>query len=415
MSAGPILMVSEHWAPEGSGAEWSNLAWARGLVQRGEIVVVLTPGSDGRDWSTGEPAIYRKAWPSWPSGWLRTRTPWWHLVTLWRTLRAVGIVRPRVIHVVGKGMLVGAWLAGKLTRTPAVFTLRDLNMLCPTGYRILGGGCDCKPDMRAACDAGYLDAYHPGAGWWRRLRLQAGLWVAWANLGLQQMALRGCAVVTAVSRDLLDRHPAALTGRALRRVTYTAPPDPGERPSLLSAALMADRLKLAGVPLVLYVGKLSHGKGTDDLLSAMRKVRARVPEATLVMVGTDRTVGNPGVICVGRLPQADVFALYRLADVVVVPSVWPEPYSRVLLEAMTFGCAVVATDVGGNRELAEGCAFLTPPSNVEALADTVAFTLRLTPEGRANVGVLATQRVASRFNTDRSLTALLDAYAEATR
>src|SRR5262249_55432592 len=47
----------------------------------------------------------------------------------------------------------------------------------------------------------------------------------------------------------------------------------------------------------------------------------------------------------------DVLALYPLADIVVVPSVVPDALSRVILEAMSAGRAVIATDVGGTPEL----------------------------------------------------------------
>jgi len=53
----------------------------------------------------------------------------------------------------------------------------------------------------------------------------------------------------------------------------------------------------------------------------------------------------------GAMPNADVLALYPLADVVVVPSIVPDALSRVIIEAMAAGRAIVATRVGGTREL----------------------------------------------------------------
>ena len=87
------------------------------------------------------------------------------------------------------------------------------------------------------------------------------------------------------------------------------------------------------------------------------------------------------------LPQAELFALYRAADVVVVPSVWPEPLSRVLLEAMRIGRPVVATAVGGTPEAVEDgvTGLLVPRQDPEALAKAV-IELLLDPERRERMG-----------------------------
>lgn len=63
-------------------------------------------------------------------------------------------------------------------------------------------------------------------------------------------------------------------------------------------------------------------------------------------------------------------AYYRKASVVAMPSLWPEPFGMVGLEAMAFSKPVVAFDVGGIREwLRDGeSGFLVPPKDVNGFA-----------------------------------------------
>jgi glycosyltransferase involved in cell wall biosynthesis len=103
---------------------------------------------------------------------------------------------------------------------------------------------------------------------------------------------------------------------------------------------------------VLYVGKLSPGKGSADLVEAAREVIGAFPGARFAFVGEGEIEdAGPHVRRLGPLPNVEVLALYPLADVVVVPSIVPDALSRVIIEAMSAGRAIVATRVGGTPEL----------------------------------------------------------------
>src|SRR4029077_20171961 len=88
---------------------------------------------------------------------------------------------------------------------------------------------------------------------------------------------------------------------------------------------------------VLYVGKLSPGKGAADFLAAAERVRGRHPGALFVLVGEGQVAvpAVPWARHVSSLADADELALYAGGDVVVVPSGIPDALSRVILEAMT--------------------------------------------------------------------------------
>jgi glycosyltransferase involved in cell wall biosynthesis len=59
-----------------------------------------------------------------------------------------------------------------------------------------------------------------------------------------------------------------------------------------------------------------------------------------------------------RLGSVPPRILYSIADIVLLPSLWPEPFGRIALEAFIAGIPVIASRRGGLREFAEGSALL---------------------------------------------------------
>ena len=177
------------------------------------------------------------------------------------------------------------------------------------------------------------------------------------------------------------------------------------------------RLGVASRPLVLYVGKLSPGKGMPDLLAAARLVEHACPDATFLLAGEGATPSLPAnVRCLGPLANRDVLSLYPIADVVVVPSVIPEALSRVILEAMTAGRAVVGTRVGGTPELiVDGETGLLVERGAPAELAEAIVTLLRDPARRARFGAAASARVAEHFGGADSVERLVGIYEAARR
>jgi glycosyltransferase involved in cell wall biosynthesis len=139
------------------------------------------------------------------------------------------------------------------------------------------------------------------------------------------------------------------------------------------------RLALPDGPLAVCIGRLGRQKGQDLLVSIWPRVRAAVPDAVLALVGGGAArselavAAGEGVFLFGE--RAEVRDWLAAADVVVVPSRW-EGMSYAMLEAMSRGRCVVASDVGGAREAigaeaGRAAGTLVPPADVTALADAV--------------------------------------------
>jgi glycosyltransferase involved in cell wall biosynthesis len=420
-----VLFASEYYPPFApGGAEWSTAAWAAALARHGHRVTVVTPnyGAAAREERDGA-TILRVPFPvKLPPGpgearFLVHRNPLFHLYFAWHVRRAARAAGAEIIHAQGKAALVGCWLAGRSLRRPVLVTIRDLGLLCPLGHCTVfepWDRFDCTTAQYVGkCLPYHLAHYAAGLGALGRARLRVAALAAWPDHRLRQRALARVAGLVAVSRGILGVYPARLLGPRAR-VVPNLPPAVAE-PSETAARSARERLGVGGAPLVVYAGKRSIGKGTPVLLEALDRIAAAVPGARFAFAGKgDMAIpARPDLRVLDVLPQAELFALYRAADVIVVPSVWPEPLSRVLLEAMRIGRPVVATAVGGTPEAVEHgvTGLLVPRQDPEALAKAV-IELLLDPERRARMGRAAALRARTAFDEERLVAALLDVYRE---
>jgi glycosyltransferase involved in cell wall biosynthesis len=432
--ARPVLFASEYYPPFApGGAEWTNAEWAKALARRGQPVVVVTPnyGAARRESSAGVD-IVRVPFPRLPiflrrrSGQIEVPTlvhgnPLWHFYftacIAWIAYRW----QVRAIHAQGKGALVAARRAARLLGRPALATIRDLGLICPLGFCTLfepWETFDCSyQQFTSKCARFNLEHYHGRAGRARRAWLWLSVRMAWLGHLLRRRALGGLDAIVGVSRGILAVYPTRTVPAERRHVVYPLPPS-GAVPTAGEAARVRRELRIGEGPLVLYVGKRSLGKGTRVLLDALDRIRAEVPGVRFVFAGKGESdlPARDDVHALGVLEHARLFPLYCAADVVVAPSIWPEPLSRVLVEAMHFGRPVVATFTGGSPEAVEDgvTGLLVRKNDAGALADAI-ITLLRDPDRRQRMGAAARARLAAVFSEDKVVASLLDAYAAAGR
>ncbi len=131
-------------------------------------------------------------------------------------------------------------------------------------------------------------------------------------------------------------------------------------------------------PIVLFVGRIEPQKGVDEILDAWETVRARIPEAVLVLVGDGPLKGRvqalqerwgDGLIAPGARPLAEVAEWLGACDAFTLPS-WKEGTPNVVLEALASGRPVVGSRVGGIPDILadERSGLLVPAHDANALA-----------------------------------------------
>ena len=108
----------------------------------------------------------------------------------------------------------------------------------------------------------------------------------------------------------------------------------------------------------------------------------------------------------------DLPAAYMLADVVVVPSLKPEPFGRVLIEAQAMGRPVVAFDHGGASEsvIHEKTGLLVEPKNVKELGVAIEKLVTMPLNKRNKMASTSREHIVNNFSLDKMRSETLKLY-----
>ncbi len=182
-----------------------------------------------------------------------------------------------------------------------------------------------------------------------------------------------------------------------------APREPVE-PRVVATARI-DPLK--DIETFLHMASLVHETNPRARFTVHGRVADRVYFEKCLKLRQD--LGLDDVVEMG-VESENVLDAYHSAAVVVLTSV-SEAFPYSILEAMSCGKAIVATDVGGVREALEGNGALVPPGDAEALAREVRRMLA-DPALRAQLGARARATVVEKFRVDHTIAKYLDLYTE---
>lgn len=230
-------------------------------------------------------------------------------------------------------------------------------------------------------------------------------------------------VLSNYSRAQIEQlHPAALPRTTISppgvdTVRFRPARDADER----RAAAAAFGLPATGAPIVLSVRRLVPRMGLTDLVEATRLLEARGRALHLAIAGSgpaqdtlERQIAKAGlddrVTLLGRVDDERLPALYRAADLFVLPTRSLEGFGMATAEALASGLPVVATDAGANAELLtnlSGSALVRAedPADLAQAMDSL-----LADEAhRAAAGQAARERAEQRLDWEPHITAVLQA------
>lgn len=215
------------------------------------------------------------------------------------------------------------------------------------------------------------------------------------------------------------REPASklvLLGNGIDLGRFGPAEDPDTRSKVRAALGLPEDAVVVGA-----VGRLVLEKGYAELFEAWERLRARHPEAVLVVVGPDEAdkadavpvelverAQQQGVRFLGM--RDDVEELYRAFDLYVLAS-HREGFPRSAMEAAASGLPIVATDIRGCRQVVDQDAtgLLVPVRDPGALHDALARLVG-DPVRRERMGAAAIDKARREFDQQRQIDTTLHTY-----
>jgi glycosyltransferase involved in cell wall biosynthesis len=243
---------------------------------------------------------------------------------------------------------------------------------------------------------------------------------------IERLAARRVEVCIAMTDDIA-RHYQGLGLRPKRWVTIYDGIDRQEFSPGGGPAIRAEFGIPADAPVVGIVGHLQEWKGQHLVLEAVARARRVHPTLRCLVVGgvhrsgreyaeaLRRRIAEPDlaghVVLTGE--RADVAACLDAMDVAIHGSIRPEPFGRVMIEAMALGRPVVAPREGGPLDIVvDGeTGLLVTPRDPDAMAAAIS-TLVADPARREAMGRAARQRVDAVFDIRHHVRAIEDLFDE---
>jgi glycosyltransferase involved in cell wall biosynthesis len=386
------MMLSDFYDPVVGGLERYVQNLSRELSRRGHTVSVVTLWHDGEPVKEMDPYGVRVCRIG---GWSRGLSPFYedpnrHFhppvpdpATMRHLARLVGELSPDIVN--SHSWILYSYLP-LATRFPAkvVHTLHDYRLVCPK-QNYLHHGAACSGPRLRKCLQCAPEQYGGAKG--------AALTVGLVGSSLLHSRVDRYLAISSAVADASQLRTRKSASELL--VVPSSVPD-----SIVQEGLEVPRPVFlpATDGFVLFVGALTIHKGVGVLLDAYRRMRSHVP---LVLLGTRRadtpTDLPPGVVLQRDVPHPEVMASWLRSGVGVVPSVAPEGLGHAAVEAMACGKPVVASDLGGLREVVEHdrTGLLVPPGNATMLAEAL-DALLADPARRARMGAEGKRR-ARRF------------------
>ena len=262
-----------------------------------------------------------------------------------------------VIHLIGSTLQI-APLIKKISTTPLVATVESYLALCPKGDFICGDTVDISrwsffhfalcvlksPEIGKMVNKWYL-RFNP---------------VFWVVSYLRYIKMR---------KGLFAVHPLAVSSfiQVLLKKFYGV--ESTVVPNFVDVPLFRRAGKANNKPVVLYLGSLTRYKGVEVLLRAAKGCVVKIYGAGVLKMQLleyitknhiDATIYDP-------VPYAEIPSVYAGADIVVFPSLWPEPFGRIAIEAMAAVKTVIGSDIGGISETLKDVGVLVKPGDVGQL------------------------------------------------
>ena len=351
-----LALVCQTYPPMVSGISTAVRSLAEGLAGRGHTVMVLTASDRGRAYREDRSGVQLVRLTSLPTPARPSqRWSWWSRDEI---EHALDTFRPEVLHLhdpVLGGLVIPAYAQDR--RIPLVLTAHALPW--------------------------YVSAQVPDLPGLRPI-VEAALWAFASSLLDQVQAVVAPSRFTARHVDAHGGPGAVVISNGVDLERFHPGPVAAEKRRELTERFGLD----AARPIILHVGRVDREKNVDDVVRAAAIAMGQI-EAQLVVAGdgnrredVEKMARQLGIGPHSRFlgfvdPDGGLPDLYRLGSVFLIASAL-ETEGLVVLEAAASGLPIVAVRATSMPELVEepGCGYLTPPGDIEAMAQRTTEILR---------------------------------------
>lgn len=422
-----ILLPSDVFPPVCGGAGWSAHALARALQDRGQHVTAIVPRAvamahpvragrahlvvTSRDVQVrlaASPPEDVLGVPTISVPYVTLRLPfianWYRHEWLWPLMRNILVreaSRPgqgaTIIHAQHVQSVPAAVLAGRELDVPVVATVRDH---WPWDYFSTGLHGDRIP-YPTNTPASLLADLPVRLGPLKGVLASVAIPYMLAHLRRRRAALAATDAVVAVSRYIAGHLADVVPPRQIHVI-----PNIVDVAAIQRTVAHAPGGSMPAAPFLLFVGKLERNKGAHllpDVLEAARQALGDTALPELVVAGAGAQAEELQRACQARglrlrlldgwTDHDTVLRLMSRAEVLLFPSTWGEPLTRVLLEACAAGACIAGMPTGGTPEIVDDGANGLLRPDATTLGRAVA-TLLTQPELQARLrsGAIASAR-----------------------
>ncbi len=390
-------MLAEYFYPhDRGGSEWSTYFLAQSLIKLGHQINVLTPNYGSKyqqNWKNIQ--ISRFSIGKKLNKNQGTLTPLWHTNIYWHfqvvkaLIRHVRLNRTDIIHVQGKFFLPIAVIIGKIKKIPVVFTARDYHTICNLGF--------CLWQRKKSCSL--IDFINKDFKFYTLNYLKTPSHIKTALLSIAAFRMRF------ISKTL------RLFAKKCDQVVCISDSQQGifktngfKNTQVIYNSTDFDIKPVKRNNTIVFAGRLTPGKGAHLLIPTFLKLKSK-HQLLIIGSGMLRSQINKQIVkhklskqirLLGHIKRSRLLKLLQHSKAALIPSIWPEPFGRVALEAISVGTPVVTSNKGGLPEIVQhkyGISTSPTPKNLAQALKKIISSRKYQNKIKENTSMLKKQFV----------------------
>lgn len=378
-----IALTTEYFHPETGGAEQSALEMAKAVIKKGQEIVVFTRGKGGEDEVDGVPV--KRIFRNLEKGTVGRDVPLPRVVDMNEEARLYNELKGEgfdIIHSNNRDTAVFSARVGTMLDIPSIAHIRDYWPRCPKRDFLRPEGLCQGPKLCGNCMARFFNAWHKVTFYykmwsdtsyrWQEIREHVSHFVYNSHYTQDRIQLGpGSVIHNPVDIELIKR----------------AEEEPGK---------------------ILFIGNVTERKGIMRLAEAVKDM-----DVTLHIIGDGymlSKIEGENIIKHGRVEYQELLNHLSTAEMLVVPSLWPEPFGRVAVEGMAAGIPVIVSPEGGLPEVVGDGGMILKGVEIEDIRDTI-YVLHENEKLRRDLGEKGLER-SKRFLPETITSEMIGLYEE---